>query len=92
LCLFDRSGQHEEARIVMPEYTDEVWHCYLPAARPDQLYGYRVYGPYDPAAGHRFNPNKVVLDPDLQVQRRGAHVLRDLPSDRLGDEHRAQLP
>ena len=63
LCLFDRSGQHEEARIVVPEYTDEVWHCYLPAARPDQLYGYRVYGPYDPAAGHRFNPNKLLIDP-----------------------------
>jgi glycogen operon protein len=63
LCLFDRSGQHEEARIVVPEYTDEVWHCYLPAARPGQLYGYRVYGPYDPAAGHRFNPNKLLLDP-----------------------------
>src|SRR5437870_3299856 len=63
LCLFDPSGQHEEARVVLPEYTDEVWHCYLPEARPDQLYGYRVYGPYDPAAGHRFNPNKLLLDP-----------------------------
>jgi isoamylase len=63
LCLFDRSGAHEEARIVLPEYTDEVWHCYLPEVRPDQLYGYRVYGPYDPAAGHRFNPNKLLLDP-----------------------------
>jgi glycogen operon protein len=63
LCLFDRSGMHEETRIVLPEYTDEVWHCYLPEARPEQLYGYRVYGPYDPAAGHRFNPNKLLLDP-----------------------------
>ncbi len=63
LCLFDRSGLHEEARIVLPEYTDEVWHCYLPEVRPDQLYGYRVYGPYDPAAGHRFNHNKLLLDP-----------------------------
>src|ERR1700674_5047203 len=63
LCLFDRSGQHEEARIVLPEYTDEVWHCYLPEARPDQLYGYRVHGPYDPAAGHRFNPSKLLIDP-----------------------------
>ena len=63
LCLFDRSGQHEDARIVLPEYTDEVWHCYLPEARPEQLYGYRVYGPYDPAAGHRFNPNKLLIDP-----------------------------
>ncbi|HEX3861908.1 MAG TPA: glycogen debranching protein GlgX [Stellaceae bacterium] len=63
LCLFDRTGQHEYARIVLPEYTDEVWHCYLPEARPEQLYGYRVYGPYDPAAGHRFNHNKLLLDP-----------------------------
>jgi isoamylase len=63
LCLFERSGQHEEGRVVLPEYTDEVWHCYLPDVRPDQLYGYRVYGPYDPAAGHRFNHNKLLLDP-----------------------------
>jgi isoamylase len=63
LCLFDRTGQYEQSRIGLPEYTDEVWHCYLPEARPDQLYGYRVYGPYDPAAGHRFNPNKLLLDP-----------------------------
>ena len=63
LCLFDRTGQYEQSRIALPEYTDEVWHCYLPEARPDQLYGYRVYGPYDPPAGHRFNPNKLLLDP-----------------------------
>ena len=63
LCLFDSSGQHEQARIALPEYTDEVWHCYLPEVRPGQLYGYRVYGPYDPAAGHRFNPNKLLIDP-----------------------------
>ena len=63
LCLFDRAGHHETARIVLPEYTDEVWHGYLPEARPDQLYGYRVYGPYDPANGHRFNANKLLLDP-----------------------------
>jgi isoamylase len=63
LCLFDRTGMHEEARITMPEYTDEVWHVYLPDARPDLLYGYRVYGPYDPANGHRFNPNKLMIDP-----------------------------
>jgi isoamylase len=63
LCLFDRGGHYEQARIVLPEYTDEVWHCYLPELRPDQLYGYRVHGPYDPAAGHRFNPNKLLIDP-----------------------------
>ena len=63
LCLFDRSGVREEARIALPEYTDEVWHAYLPNARPNLLYGYRVYGPFDPANGHRFNPNKLLIDP-----------------------------
>jgi isoamylase len=63
LCLFDRSGMHEEQRIQLPEYTDEVWHCYLPDARPNLLYGYRVYGPFDPANGNRFNPNKLLIDP-----------------------------
>jgi len=63
LCLFDRSGNREEARIVLPEYTDEVWHAYLPDARPNLLYGYRVYGPYDPSNGHRFNANKLLIDP-----------------------------
>ena len=48
LCLFDRSGNREEARIALPEYTDEVWHAYLPDARPNLLYGYRVSGPYVP--------------------------------------------
>jgi glycogen operon protein len=64
LCLFD---SHEDAkettRILMPERTDMVWHGYLPDVEPGQLYGYRVHGPYDPANGHRFNHNKVVLDP-----------------------------
>ena len=63
LCLFDRSGNREMTRIALPEYTDEVWHAYLPDARPNLLYGYRVYGPYDPANGHRFNPNKLLMDP-----------------------------
>ena len=63
LCLFDPKGRLETHRIVLPEYTDQVWHCYLPEARPGQLYGYRVYGPYNPDAGHRFNPNKLCIDP-----------------------------
>jgi isoamylase len=63
LCLFDIDGENELERIELPEYTDEVWHCYLPDARPGTVYGYRVYGPYKPDAGHRFNPNKLVLDP-----------------------------
>ncbi|MBI5265294.1 MAG: glycogen debranching protein GlgX [Bradyrhizobium sp.] len=63
LCLFDDSGGTELERIELPEYTDEVWHGYLPTARPGTVYGYRVHGPYDPDAGHRFNPNKLVIDP-----------------------------
>jgi len=63
LCLFDPSGRRETYRIFMPEYTDQVWHCYLPEARPGFVYGYRVYGPYDPAKGLRFNRNKLLLDP-----------------------------
>jgi len=63
LCLFDAHGRRELERIVLPEYTDEVWHGYLPDARPGTVYGYRVYGPHEPAAGHRFNPAKLLLDP-----------------------------
>lgn len=63
LCLFDQSGQSELERIELPEFTDEVWHGYLPTARPGTVYGYRVHGRYEPDAGHRFNPNKLVIDP-----------------------------
>src|SRR5436309_735197 len=63
LCLFDEAGETELERVELPEYTDEVWHGYLPAARPGTVYGYRVHGPYEPDAGHRFNPNKLLIDP-----------------------------
>jgi glycogen operon protein len=63
LCVFDGRGRRELQRIVMPEQTDQIWHAYLPEARPHLLYGYRVYGPYRPEAGHRFNPNKLLIDP-----------------------------
>jgi glycogen operon protein len=64
LCLFDGpAGNHEPARIRMPEHTNHVWHAYLPGLRPGQLYGYRVHGPYEPNRGHRFNPAKLLLDP-----------------------------
>ena len=63
LCLFDDRGRRELQRIPLREQTDQVWHCYLPEARPGQLYGYRVHGPYQPQQGHRFNPNKLLLDP-----------------------------
>jgi isoamylase len=63
LCLFDDAGRREVERVELPEFTHEVWHGYLPDVRPGQLYGYRVHGPYEPGAGHRFNPNKLLLDP-----------------------------
>ena len=63
LCLFDVRGRRETSRIELREQTDLVWHCYLPGAKPGLLYGYRVYGPYQPHRGHRFNPNKLLLDP-----------------------------
>lgn len=63
LCLFDDQGEREIERIELPEYTDEIWHGYLPDARPGTIYGFRVHGPYEPTAGHRFNPNKLLIDP-----------------------------
>jgi len=63
LCLFDDSGEVELERIELPEYTDEIFHGYLPDAHPGLIYGYRVYGPYDPANGHRFNHHKLLIDP-----------------------------
>jgi glycogen operon protein len=63
LCLFDARGRRELQRVAMPNYTDGVWHAYLPDARPGLKYGYRVHGPYDPLHGHRFNSHKLLLDP-----------------------------
>jgi isoamylase len=63
LCLFDDQGLRELDRVELPEYTDEVWHGFVPDARPGTVYGYRVHGPYEPADGYRFNPNKLVMDP-----------------------------
>lgn len=64
LCLFDSPDNEKETeRIPITEFSDHVWHIYLPEVLPGQQYGYRVHGPYDPQQGHRFNPNKVLLDP-----------------------------
>src|SRR5688572_27836817 len=64
LCLFE--GKHaprESERIKLKERSHHIWHCYLPEVRPGQLYGYRVHGPYEPRQGHRFNANKLLIDP-----------------------------
>jgi isoamylase len=94
LCLFDQNGRQETHRVVLPEHTDQVWHGYLPEARPGLLYGYRVYGPYEPLKGFRFNPNKLLLDPyakqllgtlrwsDAHFGYRIGHKQEDLSFDR----------
>ena len=86
LCLFDSKESSEEAYCVpLHEQTDLVWHCYLPGIRPGQLYGYRVHGPYDPASGHRFNPNKVLLDPYAKAIGRSLHWSDSMFGYRIGD-------
>lgn len=63
LCLFDEFGVNEIARYAITESDNNIWHIYLPDIKPEQIYGYRVYGPYKPMEGHRFNPNKLLIDP-----------------------------
>jgi isoamylase len=97
LCLFDSYGRRENLRVPLPEQTDMVWHGYLPEVRPGQLYGYRVYGPYAPEQGHRFNHHKLLLDPygkqvqgairwsDSHFGYRVGHKQEDLSFDRRDD-------
>src|ERR1700694_3608313 len=99
LCLFDATGRREVRRIAMPEQTDQVWHCYLPEARPGLLYGYRVHGPYRPEKGHRFNAHKLLLDPyaksiagqinwsDAHYGYRVGHEREDFSFDRRDSAH-----
>ena len=64
LCLFDRIDHaKEDVRIPLKEHTDQLWHVFLPDARPGQLYGFRVSGPYEPERGLRFNSSKLLIDP-----------------------------
>jgi glycogen operon protein len=98
LCLFDRPDAKEaSATIAFDERANDVWHAYLPDVRPGQLYGYRVYGPYAPERGHRFNPHKLLLDPyakalsgpvrwsDANFGYRVGHPRADLTFDRRND-------
>ena len=87
LCLFDDVKDSVEAqRITLPEQTDMVWHGYLPDVEPGQLYGYRVHGPYEPAHGHRFNANKVILDPYAKAIGRDLKWDDTLFGYRVGDK------
>jgi isoamylase len=63
VCIFDSFDGKETSRIELPEYTDEIFHGFLPNVGPGTFYGFRVHGPHDPNQGHRFDPNKLLLDP-----------------------------
>jgi isoamylase len=63
VCIFDAEGGREIERFELPEYTDEIFHGHVAEVGPGTFYGFRVHGPYEPEAGHRFNPNKLLLDP-----------------------------
>src|SRR5580658_7659597 len=86
LCLFDSVDASKEIeRIVLPERTEQVSHAYLPDVLPGQLYGFRVHGPYEPAKGHRFNANKIVLDPYSRSIGRELRWSDELFGYRVGD-------
>ena len=84
LCLFDASGKNER-RIRIRERTNGAWHLYIPDIGPGQLYGYRVWGPYDPENGLRFNPNKLLLDPYTKAIGRQLQWADELFGYQLGD-------
>ncbi|MCF8109030.1 MAG: glycogen debranching protein GlgX [Desulfohalobiaceae bacterium] len=98
LCLFDEEGN--ETRINLPEVTGYCWHGYLPSIEPGQRYGYRVQGPWDPANGHRCNPDKLLLDPyakamDGQVQWNEAvfpYLFQDGPEARSDSDSAPFMP
>ncbi len=95
LCLFDASGKKEIARIPLPQKTGDIWHGYLPNVKPGQLYGFRAYGPNDPANGHLFNPNKLLLDPYAQeivgTARLTTAAQTDFSKDNAADTPKARV-
>ncbi len=91
LCLLDPRGRREVERVVLRERTDFIWHCYLPEARPGLIYGYRVHGPHDPDRGHRFDHNKLLLDPYTRMIRRGRCQVVD-PAFTWSDDRPPRTP
>lgn len=87
LCFFDSpSKRRESSRITMPGYTNNVWHVYLKDIHPGQAYGYRIYGPYLPEDGHRFNPNKILVDPYAKLITRRLKWHDSLYSYQIGNK------
>ena len=91
LCLFDPRGRREIERVQVRERTDYVWHCCLPEARPGLIYGYRVHGPHQPERGHRFDHNKILLDPYARMIQRGRGQVID-PAFTWGDDRPPRTP
>jgi glycogen operon protein len=86
VCFFDApDAAREVACVPLPEHTDMVWHGYFPDVRPGQLYGFRVQGPYDPQGGHRFNPNKILIDPYARSVGRSVRWDDSMFSYHIGD-------
>ncbi|HVN78186.1 MAG TPA: glycogen debranching protein GlgX [Terriglobia bacterium] len=86
LCLFDSlEAKSESVRIPLPEQTDRVWHGYIQGLLPGQLYGYRIHGPYSPQEGHRYNPQKVLLDPYAKAIGRTFEWNQVMYGYRIGD-------
>jgi isoamylase len=87
LCLFrEPDDTAEAAKIPLTERTDQVWHCYLPDARPGQYYGFRVHGPYEPPKGLRFNPAKLLIDPYAKAITGAIKWSNDLFAYKVGSD------
>ncbi|QEM12348.1 glycogen debranching protein GlgX [Mucilaginibacter rubeus] len=87
LCLFDsENDQHETTKISVTEKTNFIWHIYIEGIAPGQLYGFRVHGPYEPENGHRFNPNKLLIDPYAKAISGSIKWNDALYSYKVGDE------
>jgi glycogen operon protein len=86
LCLFDRPDQEKETyNIRIEERTNQIWHVFLPEVRPGQFYGYRVHGPYEPQVGHRFNANKLLIDPYAKALKGALQWSDAMFGYRIGD-------
>lgn len=85
LCLFDKEGVRELARLPLPVRTGDVWHGFVRGLSPGQRYGYRVHGPYDPRNGHRFNPHKLLIDPYARMLDRNLSLKDTQYGYRLGN-------